>query len=347
VGRRLTYAGAGVSLEAGEEIVRRIGPAVRSTRRPEVVGDLGGFAGLFALPPGRFRQPVLVASTDGVGTKAQLAVATGRYDTIGIDLVAMCADDVACVGAEPLFLLDYVATARVDQAQVEAVVAGVAEGCRRAGMALLGGEVAEHPGEGALDLAATAVGVAERDGLVGPELVRPGDRLVGLASSGLRCNGYALARTALLEVAARPLDAPAWPGAGHSLADELLRPSIIYAPAVTAAIKAGGVHAVAHITGGAIAGNLPRVLPAGCDGLVAWGAWEVPRVFREVQRDGQVDDEEMARVFNLGLGMILVVDADMAASVTALLQGLGHEAWDVGEVVRGRGAVRFDPPVAL
>lgn len=344
---RLTYAGSGVSLEANDDVVRRITGAVRSTRRPEVVGDLGGFAGLFALPAGRFRQPLLVASTDGVGTKARVARDTGRYDTIGIDLVAMCADDVVCTGAEPMFLLDYVATGRVDPSLVAEVVSGVAAGCRQAGMALLGGEVAEHAGEAALDLAGTAVGVVERDGAVGPELVHPGDRLVGMGSTGLRCNGYTLARQALVEVAGRPLDGPAWRGAAHSLADELLRPSIIYAPAVMAAIAAGGVHAIAHVTGGGIPGNLRRVLPATCDAVMDWGRWEVPRVFLEVQRCGRVDDEEMTRVFNLGLGMILVVDAERTGQVIAAVEGLGHEAREVGEVIVGKGGVRFDPPVAL
>lgn len=344
---RLTYAGAGVSLEAGEDAVRRIAGAVRSTRRPEVIGDLGGFAGLFALPAGRFRQPVLVASTDGVGTKAQLVEATGRYDTIGIDLVAMCADDVVCAGAEPLFLLDYVSVGQVDPEQVEAVVGGVADGCRQAGMALLGGEVAEHPGEAGLDLAGTAVGLAERDALVGPELVRPSDRLIGLESNGLRSNGYSLARQALLQAAGRPLEGPAWRGAAHSLADELLRPSVIYAPAVVAAVAAGGVHAVAHVTGGGIPGNLTRVLPPTCDAAVEWGSWEVPRVFLEVQRAGQVDSSEMAKVFNLGLGMILAVEQERAREVAMTLEGFGHRAWNVGEVVVGKGSVRFEPGLAI
>lgn len=345
MGRRLTYAGAGVSLDANDDVVRRIAGVVRATRRPEVIGDLGGFAGLFALPTGRFRQPVLVASTDGVGTKAQLAEATGRYDTIGIDLVAMCADDVVCAGAEPLFLLDYVAVGQVDPARVEAVVRGVADGCRRAGMALLGGEVAEHPGEAGLDLAGTAIGVAERDAVVGPELVGPSDRLIGLASNGLRCNGYSLARQALLRADGRPLDGPAWPGAPHSLADELLRPSLIYAPAVVAALATGGVHAAAHITGGGIPGNLVRVLPPTCDAIVDPGRWEVPRVFGEVQRAGEVDDQEMAKVFNLGIGMILVVETGRAQEVKTVLEGRGHQAWDVGEVLEGTGSVRFDPGV--
>ena len=343
MGHKLTYADAGVSLEAGDDVVRRIAGVVRATRRPEVIGDLGGFAGLFALPTGRFHQPVLVASTDGVGTKMRLAEATGRYDTVGIDLVAMCADDVVCAGAEPLFLLDYVATGHVDPALVEALVRGVADGCRQAGMALLGGEVAEHPGEGGLDLAGTAVGVAERDALIGPERVRPSDRLIGLASNGLRSNGYSLARRALLQAAGRPLEGPAWPGAAHSLVDELLRPSVIYAPAVAAAVGMGGVHAVAHITGGGIPGNLVRVLAPTCDAVLDRRRWEVPRVFDEVQRAGEIDDQEMAKVFNLGLGMILAVDPERADAVETVLDARGHRSWDVGEVVRGNGSVRFEP----
>lgn len=214
-------------------------------------------------------------------------------------------------------------------------------------MALLGGEVAEHPGETGLDLAGTAVGVAERDALVGPEQVRPSDRLIGLASSGLRSNGYSLARQALLEVAGRSLDGPAWSGASHSLADELLRPSVIYAPAVVAAMAAGGVHAAAHITGGGIPGNLVRVLPPTCDAVIDPGRWEVPRVFEEVQRAGAIDVEEMTRVFNLGIGMILVVDAGRAEEVVTILDTRGHRVWNVGEVVPGEGSVRFDPRVTI
>ncbi|HEX2042749.1 MAG TPA: phosphoribosylformylglycinamidine cyclo-ligase [Acidimicrobiales bacterium] len=339
-----TYAGAGVDIGAGEEAVARIREGVRSTFRPEVLGDLGGFGGLFAFDPSRYRQPVLVSSTDGVGTKAAIAQKTGRFDTIGLDLVAMCVDDVATTGAEPLFFLDYVAVGRLDPRQVEQIVVGVVEGCRRSGCALIGGEMAEHPGVmevGHFDLAGFAVGVVERDRLVTGEHVRPGDVVLGLPSPGLRCNGYSLARRVLLEVAGRSLDDPAWDGAGHSLADELLRPSVIYAPAVARLVEAVDVGALAHVTGGGLPGNLARVLPPSCDVVVHRGTWEVPRIFEEIRRLGQVADDEMARTFNLGIGMVAVVRADDAFGAHDALRGAGVPSVEVGEVVPGDGQVRL------
>ncbi len=340
-----TYADAGVDVAAGDAAVDRIKGLVGSTRVPGVLGDIGGFGGLFAVPTDRYRQPVLVASTDGVGTKVQVARAARRWETIGIDLVAMCVDDLVCTGAEPLFLLDYLVMAHVDPEQVAQVVAGITAGCRQVGCALLGGETAEHPGvlsDGDLDLAAFAVGVVERDEILGPERVTAGDVLVGLPSPGLRSNGYVLARQVLLERSGRGLDDPAWPGAGHSLADELLRPSVLYSPTVLEAVRAvgvAGVHAAAHITGGGIPGNLVRVLPEGTDALVQRGSWEVPRIFGEVQRLGGVASDEMARVFNLGLGFVLAVSPGAADDVVAVVRGCGHEARIVGAVTEGTGRV--------
>ena len=336
----LTYADAGVDVGAGEQAVERIKEVVRTTYRPEVMGDLGGFGGLFALATERYRQPVLVAATDGVGTKALLASATGRLDTIGIDLVAMCVDDLVCQGAEPLFLLDYLATGQLDPDRAEHVVSGIAEGCRQAGCSLIGGEMAEHPGAlaaGTFDLAGFAVGVVERDGILGAVRVRPGDALVGLLSPGLRCNGYSLARRALLEVGGRSLESPAYAGAAHSLADELMEPSLIYAPAVLALTREVSVRAVAHITGGGIAANLARVLPAGCDALLQRSSWPVPPVFAEIQRAGHVPDDEMDRVFNLGLGMFAVVAAEDAGRAIDVLRAMGREALAVGRVLPGGG----------
>ena len=333
-----------MDIAAGDDAVERLKGVVAATDRPGVLGGIGGFGGLFAFDTDRYRRPVLVSSTDGVGTKLVVARATGRYDTVGIDLVAMCVDDLVCVGAEPLFLLDYVAVGKLVPERVDQVVAGVAEGCRQAGCALLGGETAEHPGvmgTDDLDLAGFAVGVVERDEQLGPHRVRPGDVLVGLPSPGLRSNGYTLARHVLLERAGLDLDGPAWSGADHSLADELLRPSVIYAPAVLAAVAAadGGVHACAHITGGGIPGNLSRVLPPGSDADLERRAWEVPPIFAEIARLGRVADDEMVRVFNLGLGMVVVVDTEVVdAALTALADG-GHRAVVVGEIVRGAGQV--------
>jgi phosphoribosylformylglycinamidine cyclo-ligase len=341
-----TYRDAGVDIAAGEEAVERIKRHVRTTFRPEVIGDIGGFGGLFAFPPGRYRDPVLVSSTDGVGTKALIATATRRYDTIGIDLVAMCADDVAVQGAEPLFFLDYISSGRLDADTMESLVSGVAKGCSVAGCALIGGEMAEHPGAmepDEFELVGFVVGVAERSALVTGAAVTPGDRLLGLPSPGLRSNGYSLARRVLLERAGLALDAPAWSGAHHSLADELLRPSVIYAPAVNALCRAVGVHGMAHITGGGIPGNLARVLPASCDAVVNRRSWEMPRIFAEIQRLGEVDDDELARVFNLGIGLIVIVRREDVFRALDVLRARGHEAVDVGEVVGGSGRVRFLP----
>jgi len=339
-----TYEGAGVDIAAGELAVERIKERMRATFRPEVVGDVGGFGGLFAFDPTRYRRPVLVSSTDGVGTKAAVAWQTGRFDTIGIDLVAMCVDDVVTSGAEPLFFLDYVAVGRLDPDRMEQLVGGVAEGCQEAGCALIAGEMAEHAGimqPGHFDLAGFAVGVVERDRLLTGERIRPGDRLVGIASPGLRCNGYSLARRVLLEVGRQPLEGPAWKGAHHSLADELLRPSVIYAPAVVTLCRAVEVGAVAHVTGGGLAGNLARVLPRGCDAVVEQGSWEVPRIFTEIQRVGDVADEEMARVFNLGIGMVVVVRPDDLFATHDELRSCGVESVNLGTVTHGEGRVLF------
>ncbi|MCU0312011.1 MAG: phosphoribosylformylglycinamidine cyclo-ligase [Acidimicrobiales bacterium] len=339
-----TYAAAGVSIDAGEEAVERIKEKVRSTFRPEVIGDIGGFGGLFALDLDRYRRPVLVSSTDGVGTKALVAQATGRFTTIGIDLVAMCVDDLVCQGAEPLFFLDYIAVGRLDPGHIEQLVEGVAEGCRQAGCALVGGEMAEHPGAmdaGEFDLVGFAVGIADRDRLVTGAHVSPGDVLLGLPSPNLRSNGYSLARRVLLERAGLSLDGPAFEGAAHTLADELLGPSVIYAPSITALLAAVDVRAVAHVTGGGLPGNVSRVLPGGTDAEIERSSWEVPRIFGEIQRLGGVSDDEMARVFNLGVGMVVVVPESDANRALDLLRTQGHRAAVVGRIVPGHGAARL------
>jgi phosphoribosylformylglycinamidine cyclo-ligase len=332
-----TYAGAGVDIAAGDAAVERL---------QGMVQGIGGFGGQFPLDLARFRAPVLVASTDGVGTKMVVARDTGCYGTVGIDLVAMCVDDLVCVGAEPLFMLDYIATGKVDPDQVATVVAGVHEGCRQAGCALIGGETAEHagvmPGD-ELDLAGFAVGVVEQGTQLGPERVRAGDAVVGLPSPGLRSNGYTLARHVLLERAGLELGDPAWVGAAHSVADELLRPSVIYTPAVLALRTALGeaFHACAHITGGGIVGNLPRALPADLGALLDRSAWSEPRVFAEIQRLGSVAEDEMDRVFNRGVGMALVIDAGSVGEALRALEQAGQPASVIGAVVAGAG-VRFE-----
>jgi phosphoribosylformylglycinamidine cyclo-ligase len=323
-----------------------MGPAIASTLRPEVIGGIGGFGGLFALPEG-YRRPVLVASADGVGTKLAVAVAAGRLSTIGVDLVAMCVDDLVCQGAQPLFFLDYQLWGRLDPEAVAVVMGGVAEGCRRAGCAILGGELAEHPGQlpdGDMDLAGFAVGIVERDRILsprGPIAARAGDVLVGLHSDGLRSNGYSLARAALLGRAGRELDGEAWPGAGHTLADELLRPCLVYTPAVLALLEDVDVRAVAHITGGGLPGNLPRSLPSGLEAVVRNGSWPVPRIFTEVQAAAGADDTEMARTFNMGLGMVLAVAPASQEQALGILAGLGFGASVVGRVEEGGGGYRL------
>jgi phosphoribosylformylglycinamidine cyclo-ligase len=339
-----TYASAGVDIAAGDEAVERIKAKVRSTFRPEVVGDIGGFGGLFEFPQHRYRHPVMVSSTDGVGTKALLAQQLGRFTTIGLDLVAMCVDDIVCQGAEPLFFLDYIAVGRLDPDHIEALIEGIVEGCRAAGCALIGGEMAEHPGAmepGEFDLVGFAVGVVERDQIITGEHVRPGDRLIGIPSPNLRSNGFSLARRVLLERQGRHLDEPAWDGAHHTLGDELLSPSVIYAPAISELLRVVDVHGIAHITGGGITGNLPRALGAHNDALVDRSSWETPPIFGEIQRGGNVADEEMHRTFNMGLGMVVAVPVEDAHRTLDVLRTAGHRAVEIGEVERGHGQVRW------
>jgi len=339
-----TYESAGVSISAGEEAVDRIKAKVRSTFRPEVIGDIGGFGGLFGFDTSRYTNPVLVSSTDGVGTKALIAQAVGEFETIGVDLVAMCVDDLVCQGAEPLFFLDYIAVGRLDPDHIEQLVEGVAEGCRQAGCALIGGEMAEHPGAmepGEFDLVGFAVGVVERDRIITGQHVAVGDVLIGLPSPNLRSNGYSLARRVFFDVADRSLDDPAFAGAAHTLGEELLKPSVIYAPAIMALNRDVDVRAVAHITGGGIPGNLNRVLPKGVDAVVDRTSWEAPRVFGELQRLGGISTDEMAKVFNMGLGMIVVVPEREAARAQDILRTHGHRAVQVGTITEGHGEVHL------
>ncbi len=337
-----TYEAAGVSIAAGEAAVERIKPHVRSTFRAGVLGDIGGFGGLFDLAGLGYEQPVLVSTTDGVGTKAIVAQRAQRYDTIGIDLVAMCVDDLVCQGAEPLFFLDYVSIGKLDGEQMEQLVSGVAAGCRIAGCALIGGEMAEHPGvlrPGEFDLVGFAVGAVERGRIITGRTVVPGDVVVGLPSPNLRSNGFSLARRLYFDVAGRALDDRAWDGADHSVADELLSPSVIYTPAVRALIAQIEVRAIAHITGGGLPGNLARVLGGDVDARIDRASWEPPRVFRELQRMGDVDDREMLRVFNMGIGMVVVVPPDVVHRAVAVLEANGQRAVVIGDIVAGSGAV--------
>lgn len=336
-----TYRDAGVDLEAGARAVELIRDVAAGATRDEVVAGVGGFAGLFRMPgaPGR----LLAAATDGVGTKLEVARLAGRLDTVGIDLVAMCADDVAATGAEPLFFLDYLATGRVEPEEVASIVAGIAEGCRRAGCALLGGETAEHPGTmeaGRFDLAGFCVGIVDEADLLGPQRVEPGDVLVGLASTGLHSNGYSLVRSVLLEEAGLQLDATP-DGLDRPLGDELLEPTAIYAPLLTELARDGLLHAAAHITGGGIPENLPRALPGGAGATVLLGSWPRPPVFDLLAGHG-VDEDELRRTFNLGIGMVLVVPDAASEEVAARAEAHDCPVYLIGSVETEAG-VRFAP----
>ncbi|WP_297529302.1 phosphoribosylformylglycinamidine cyclo-ligase [Thiohalobacter sp.] len=335
----LNYKAAGVDIDAGNALVERIKPVVRATRRPEVLGGLGGFGGLFALPLERYRQPVLVSGTDGVGTKLRLAIDNGRHDGIGIDLVAMCVNDIVVAGAEPLFFLDYYATGRLDVDVAERVVGGIAEGCRQAGAALIGGETAEMPGmygAGDYDLAGFAVGIVERDALIDGSRVGPGDVLIGLASSGPHSNGYSLIRRILEVSGADP--ATRLPD-GQPLIGALLAPTRIYVRSLLSLMQTVEVRALAHITGGGLPENLPRVLPEGTAARIDRASWTRPAVFDWLQTQGRVADAEMYRTFNCGVGMVVCVPANEAGAAIDQLSAAGETAWRLGEIVPGDGEV--------
>lgn len=334
-----TYKQAGVDITAGNESVRLMKSAVRSTFRPEVLADIGGFGGLFALNTVKYREPVLVAGADGVGTKLKIAFLTDKHDTIGQDAVAMCVNDIIVQGAEPLFFLDYLAVGALDPERVAAIVGGVAAGCRLAGCALLGGETAEMPGfyaPGEYDLAGFAVGVAERAHIVDGAGVQAGDVLIGLPSSGLHSNGYSLARHVFLTQAGWTVERFV-PELGRTLGEELLEPTRIYARAVLAVLSGAPVRGMAHITGGGLVENLPRCLPDGLGAVLDRSAWEAPPVFSLLQSMGKVDEQEMVRTFNMGLGLILVVPATAADKASHLLREAGERPLVVGEVAPGAG----------
>ena len=333
----LTYGAAGVNVDEGERLVDLIRPLVAATRRPGADGTVGGFGGVFDLGALAYRDPLLVAANDGVGTKVKLAIETGRHDTVGIDLVAMCVNDLVVQGAEPLLFLDYFATAALDAEEAARVVSGIAEGCRQAGCALLGGETAEMPGlyaAGDYDLAGFALGIVERGGLL-PRDVAEGDVLIGLPSSGVHSNGYSLVRRIVERTGLGWGDAaPFEPST--TLGEALLEPTHIYVRTVLDLVAAGGVHALAHVTGGGITQNLPRVLPKGLGARVELGTWNVPPVFPWLAREGAVEEAEMLRTFNCGIGMILVADADRAETLAEAGSGTL-----IGRVVAGEG-VSYD-----
>ena len=337
----LTYRDAGVDIEAGESLVERIKPLVQKTQRPECLGNIGGFGGLFELPIDRYRRPVLVSGTDGVGTKLKLAVILDRHDTIGIDLVAMCVNDVLVLGAEPLYFLDYFATGRLSPEHAQSVIAGIATGCEAAGAALIGGETAEMPGmysPGDYDLAGFCVGVVEKDQIIDGSHIRAGDQVLGLASSGLHSNGYSLAR-AVLERSSAALDQSI---GETTLGEALLAPTRIYVRPILALLKAVPIHGIAHITGGGLPGNIPRILPGNCDCRIDATAWPRPEIFQWLQSEGSIDDTEMLRTFNCGIGLVIIVSSDTAAQAHEMLEASGETVYRLGEVQAGSRGIVFD-----
>ena len=329
------YRQAGVDIEAGEEVVRRIRPLARSTFRPEVLGDIGAFGGLFRLGAERYVDPVLVSGTDGVGTKLKLAFLMDRHDTVGIDLVAMCVNDIIVSGAEPLFFLDYLAVGELVVSKAEAIVQGIAEGCRQAGCSLIGGETAELPSfyqKGEYDLAGFSVGVVEREAILTGKKIQPGDAVIGLASSGLHSNGFSLARRVLLEQAELSLDR-SLDGMDNTLGETLLTPTRIYVKTILPLINDFSIHGLAHITGGGITRNVPRVLPQGCRADIRKNTWPIPPIFSHIQKFGHVEEDEMYRVFNMGIGFVLVVSADQEQAVIDRANALGEQAMGIGQIV--------------
>ncbi|WP_426267657.1 phosphoribosylformylglycinamidine cyclo-ligase [Sphingomonas sp. LHG3443-2] len=333
----LTYEQAGVSIAAGNALVKAIGPLAKATRRPGADADLGGFGGFFDLKAAGFTDPLLVAANDGVGTKLKLAIDLNRHDGVGIDLVAMCVNDLIVQGAEPLFFLDYFATGKLDTGVAEGVVTSIAQGCLQAGCALIGGETAEMPGmyaAGDYDLAGFCVGAVERGEQLTGAAIRPGDMLLGLASSGVHSNGFSLVRR-LIEVNGWKLDRPARFAPERLLGDLLLEPTRIYVKSLLPEIRAGRIHGLAHITGGGLLENIPRVLPDDCHAIVDASAWELPPLFAWLQAGGSIEPEELARTFNCGIGMVVVVAADQADTVAAALTEAGETVHCIGRIDEG------------
>jgi phosphoribosylformylglycinamidine cyclo-ligase len=333
----LTYKDAGVDIDAGNTLVEKIKPMVARTRRPEVMAGIGGFGGLFELPPGRYREPVLVSGTDGVGTKLMLAHQLDRHDTIGIDLVAMCVNDVLVQGAEPLFFLDYFACGRLDTEIAAAVVSGIAEGCLQAGAALIGGETAEMPdmyADGEYDLAGFCVGAVEKQAMIDGSGIKAGDAIIALASSGPHSNGYSLIRKVLEIAGEKEID-------GKPAAEVLLEPTRIYVKSVLALAGEVPIAGLAHITGGGLSENIPRILPAGLHARLDSASWALPDVFDWLQREGRIETDELRRTFNCGIGMTVIVDGADAERAIGLLNEAGETAWLAGRIHEGDGPVDF------
>jgi phosphoribosylformylglycinamidine cyclo-ligase len=330
----VTYKDAGVDIDSGNRFVKLIKPLVKATYRPEVMADIGGFGGLFSLNTSKYKNPVLVSGTDGVGTKLRVAFQADRHDTIGIDLVAMCVNDIVVQGAEPLFFLDYFATAKLDPDKGAEVVKGIAEGCSLAGCALIGGETAEMPGfysPGEYDLAGFAVGVVDRDNIIDGSTITVGNKLIGIASSGLHSNGYSLARKVLFEILGLGVNEEL-PGVGKTVAEELLAPTRIYARTILNLLRDFKINGIAHITGGGLLENIPRILPNGCTAVINKNSWTMQDIFTIIRNAGNIEETEMFRTFNCGIGMVLAVPENEAEEVLLRLSGLNEKAYVIGEI---------------
>jgi len=333
-GKGITYKDAGVDISAGNNFVNLIKPLVKSTFRPGVMAEIGGFGGLFSLNAAKYKNPVLVSGTDGVGTKLKIAFMANVHDTVGIDLVAMCVNDIVVQGAEPLFFLDYLATGKLLPEKAADIVKGIAEGCRQAGCALIGGETAEMPGfyaDGEYDVAGFAVGVVDRDQIIDGTGVAVGNHLIGIASSGLHSNGYSLARKLVFEHMGLSIDS-VMPGTSKTVAEELLTPTRIYARSLQNLLKDYAINGIAHITGGGLIENVPRILPKGCCATINISRWERPAIFDVLHCAGNMERDEMYRTFNMGIGMVLVVSENDVEDMLDRLNGLGEKAWRIGEV---------------
>jgi phosphoribosylformylglycinamidine cyclo-ligase len=332
--QRVTYKDAGVDIQAGNSFVNMIKPLVKSTFRPEVMAEIGGFGGLFSLNTDKYKNPVLVSGTDGVGTKLKIAFMADRHETVGIDLVAMCVNDIIVQGAEPLFFLDYLATGKLLPEKAALIVKGIAEGCRQAGCALIGGETAEMPGfysDGEYDVAGFTVGVVDRENIIDGSTIAVGNRLIGIASSGLHSNGYSLARKLLFECLGLSIDSP-FPGSDCTVADMLLTPTRIYVRSILNLLKDYKINGIAHITGGGLLENVPRVLPRGCQATINLDSWERPALFDILRDAGNVARDEMYKTFNMGIGMVLVVADSEADDIIDRLNGMDEQAWNIGKI---------------
>lgn len=340
---KLTYKAAGVDVEAGYEAVRLMKQHTKRTMIPGVLGDLGSFGGFFDLEKYNCKNPVLVSGTDGVGTKLEIAFMTGKHDTIGIDCVAMCVNDVACHGAKPLFFLDYIGTGKLQPEVAADVVKGICDGCVEAGCALIGGETAEMPGfykEGEYDLAGFTVGIVDKSAVINGSNVKEGDALIGIASSGIHSNGYSLVRKLFFEVNRFDIDT-SFDELDRSLGEELLKPTKIYVKTIQALMEKHKLNGIAHITGGGFIENIPRTIPAGLKAEIRLGSWEVLPIFKLMQRLGNIEEKEMLNTFNMGIGLVLAVNASEAEDIIGTLEKLGEKAFVIGSVVKGEGGIGF------